>query len=309
MSRAARALVVGTLGLGVIGSVYGELAYRRTPSPVRAVLATALSLALVSGSFSAPATVSAASPGNAVVAAAREYLGSPYRLGSEGPATFDCSGLLFRVFSDIGELPRIGGMRLRARGYKQYFLSRGRVSKDVDDARPGDLIVWNDGEHIGIYVGDDKVISALANPWGVSVHSLHAIDQKLTQILLVDWGSDDDDRGGKGNNDRGGNGDEKGSGRDEPPGRGPDPDERPDSDGDIRPDADGQPDAWNAVAIGTMNMRLVADPNARIVGWIGRGGSFKIVAEGRSPGGHVWYEITTRSGKHGWVYSRWVRQL
>ena len=37
-----------------------------------------------------------------VIAAARQYVGVPYRVGSEGPALFDCSGLVFRAFSDAG---------------------------------------------------------------------------------------------------------------------------------------------------------------------------------------------------------------
>ena len=58
-----------------------------------------------------------------------------------------------------------------------------------------------------------------------------------------------------------------------------------------------------------MNLRTSADPNARIVGWIGKNGTFKIVGTGKSPAGYDWFEVETRSGKSGWVYARWVRQL
>ena len=64
----------------------------------------------------------------------------------------------------------------------------------------------------------------------------------------------------------------------------------------------------NAQALGTMNLRSAADPNGRIIGWIGKGGSFKIVDQGNSPAGYLWYQVQTKSGKEGWVYSRWVTE-
>jgi cell wall-associated NlpC family hydrolase len=56
-----------------------------------------------------------------VIAASRQYLGIPYRVGSEGPMLFDCSGLVFRAFSDAGLVDRISGGRLRAAGYMRWF--------------------------------------------------------------------------------------------------------------------------------------------------------------------------------------------
>ena len=56
-------------------------------------------------------------------------------------------------------------------------------------------------------------------------------------------------------------------------------------------------------------MRLSADPSARIVGWVGRGKTFKILGTGKSPAGYLWYEVKTSGGKQGWIYSYWVREL
>ena len=56
-------------------------------------------------------------------------------------------------------------------------------------------------------------------------------------------------------------------------------------------------------------MRLSADPSARIVGWISRGTSFKILGSGNSPAGYLWYQVQTISGRQGWIYSYWVREL
>jgi uncharacterized protein YgiM (DUF1202 family) len=58
-----------------------------------------------------------------------------------------------------------------------------------------------------------------------------------------------------------------------------------------------------------MNLRQAADPDARIIGWVSRGTTFTILGTGNSPSGALWYEVKTRSGKSGWIYSRWVRPL
>ncbi len=53
---ALRPSVATFLGATVIASIYGEEAYRRTPTPVRAGSAVFLSLTLIATSFGAPAT-------------------------------------------------------------------------------------------------------------------------------------------------------------------------------------------------------------------------------------------------------------
>jgi len=70
-----------------------------------------------------------------VIAAARQYVGIPYRVGSEGPSLFDCSGLVFRAFSDTGLANRIGSARLRAAGYMRWFASRGLMTRDESQAQ------------------------------------------------------------------------------------------------------------------------------------------------------------------------------
>ncbi len=120
-----------------------------------------------------------------VVAAAKQYEGVPYRVGSEGPSLFDCSGLVFRAFSDAGLVDRIGGARLRAAGYMRYFASRGLMTTDESQAQRGDLVIYNNGSHIGIYLGDGRAISALTT--GVTVHSLRGLSLPVTGFLRPDW--------------------------------------------------------------------------------------------------------------------------
>ena len=47
--------------------------------------------------------------------------------------------------------------------------------------RVGDLIIWNNGSHMGVYVGDGMAISALVT--GVSRHRINVINLPLTAYL------------------------------------------------------------------------------------------------------------------------------
>jgi cell wall-associated NlpC family hydrolase len=108
------------------------------------------------GSTSTPGSTSDA--GTAVVADARRYLGVPYRWGGTDPATgLDCSGLVQRVYRDLGvSLPRTSSQQATA----------GRAVASLADARPGDLVFFdNDAsragvDHVGIYVGNGRMIAA-----------------------------------------------------------------------------------------------------------------------------------------------------
>lgn len=120
-----------------------------------------------------------------VIAAAQAYLGVPYRLGAEGPDLMDCSGLIYRAFMDAGEGRRMSGARLGVRSYVRWFAARGRLVLDEADALRGDLAIWGAGQHMGIYLGDGRVISAVTS--GVRVHALHGISLPLTGFLRPNW--------------------------------------------------------------------------------------------------------------------------
>ena len=87
----------------------------------------------------------------AAVAAARSALGHPYVWGANGPAGFDCSGLMQWAYSHAGiGLPRTS--------QQQRYAGR-RVP--LSEARPGDLVVYrNDASHVAMYVGNGMVIHA-----------------------------------------------------------------------------------------------------------------------------------------------------
>ena len=295
-----------TLGAAVIGGVYADEALRRSPmrvTPVRAAMVGALALTLIATSV-APTPTQARQPAEAVIAAAESYLRVPFRLGAEGPKLFDCSGLMFRIFSDAGELPRISGKRLRAIGYMKWFAARGLASRE--NGRRGDLVIWGDGKHIGIYLGNGKVISALTTT-GVSVHRLHGINYRFTTFLRVQWnkgdgtggggndggdqggaaGGDDKSRDNKGNKDNSRNGGQDVSGQ-----------------GNGRGDDGGLP---TGVATGTLNLRKQPGPDEKIIGWVSRGSRFNVLETGHSPSGALWLKVEMANGKSGWIWAHWTR--
>src|SRR3954466_11853244 len=127
-------------------------------------------LALTAIAVEAPAATQAHSGSEAqrVVRLARSHIGARFRLGTEGPRSFDCSGLIFRVYKQAGLLNKIGGARRLAAGYYYWFKKHGAVSRG--NPQVGDLVIWKEKgriAHSGIYVGHGHVISALINPWGV----------------------------------------------------------------------------------------------------------------------------------------------
>jgi cell wall-associated NlpC family hydrolase len=97
-----------------------------------------------------------------VVAVASKYLGVPYQYGGESPAGFDCSGLTAFVYAQFGI-----GLPHSARGQGQMGIKISRA-----DARPGDLVVWNDGSHVGFYAGGNSVLDSPEAGGVVSIRQL-----------------------------------------------------------------------------------------------------------------------------------------
>ncbi|WAH38089.1 C40 family peptidase [Alicyclobacillus dauci] len=90
---------------------------------------------------------------NAVLRVARSKLGTPYRWGhneDRGQYGFDCSNYTEYVYH-------------HALGYKFTTSSRGQARHvgwrvPRKDMRPGDLLIFENGKHVGIYVGHNEMI-------------------------------------------------------------------------------------------------------------------------------------------------------
>lgn len=86
-----------------------------------------------------------------VLAEARAYLGAPYEWGGMTEQGIDCSGLVHMAFRRSGRLIPRDAWR------------QEKVGAVVEDAEPGDLITYGDGEradHIAFWLGDGQILHA-----------------------------------------------------------------------------------------------------------------------------------------------------
>jgi cell wall-associated NlpC family hydrolase len=111
----------------------------------------------VPATATAPAGSAATGTGAEVVGAATKYLGVPYKWGGTDASGLDCSGLVQRVYADLGiDVPRTSAQQAGA----------GRPVASLAEAQPGDLVLFDHSssragiDHVGIYLGGGKMIAA-----------------------------------------------------------------------------------------------------------------------------------------------------
>ncbi|MFF8836135.1 C40 family peptidase [Streptomyces sp. NPDC015130] len=101
----------------------------------------------------------------AIVAFARAQIGDAYVMGSTGPNSWDCSGLVQAAYASVGiDLPRISSDQS----------SRG-TSVSLSNLQPGDVLYWGSRSgsyHVAIYVGGGKYVGAQNPSTGVVERSL-----------------------------------------------------------------------------------------------------------------------------------------
>jgi cell wall-associated NlpC family hydrolase len=133
-------------------------------------------------SGTAPTSGTSGSRGGAVtgddlVAAATRYVGTPYVWGGESldEGGLDCSGLVQRSFADLG----VTGIPRTAREQ----MTIGTAVPSLDQALPGDLVVLGGGSHIGIYVGDGRMVDAPKPGRAVTVRDIYATPTAIRRVL------------------------------------------------------------------------------------------------------------------------------
>ncbi|WP_062302339.1 C40 family peptidase [Demequina subtropica] len=147
--NALTSLDAGTVSAAPIATHLSDVVATSTASSGLSTLATQAVTAV------GDATSASSGPtGQDLVEAARQYLGTPYVWGGESLSEggLDCSGLVQLAFKDIGvtDIPRVAK-------------DQGRIGTEVaslDEAKVGDLLIFDNGSHIGIYLGDGKMIDA-----------------------------------------------------------------------------------------------------------------------------------------------------
>jgi hypothetical protein len=133
---------------------------RRPSVPLRWLVLAALTLPLAAGVAGPGRQEAAAAPGSPAAVAVRfalAQLGKPYRWGANGPASFDCSGLVQTAYKAAGVgLPRVSRQQYRAG--RLVPLSRLRAGDLLFFARDtGDPRTIN---HVGMYLGRGRMVEA-----------------------------------------------------------------------------------------------------------------------------------------------------
>jgi hypothetical protein len=142
----------------------------------------ASTLAAVTGETPSAGASAGAADGDDVVADARKYLGIAYRWGGTDPSKgLDCSGLVQRVFADLGvKVPRTVAQQRDV----------GTPVASMKQAQPGDLLVFGT-HHIGIYVGDGKMLHAPKTGDVVKIAPVYDTPTRIRRVLPP--GGDGDD--------------------------------------------------------------------------------------------------------------------
>ena len=106
----------------------------------------------------APVASSGNASRDAIVATAMSGLGGSYVWGGKSYGAWDCSGFTSWVFAQHG-------IKLTA-----YTYAMKNELRPTSNPQPGDIVFQNGYSHVGIYLGDGKMISALNPTNGTLVH-------------------------------------------------------------------------------------------------------------------------------------------
>ena len=116
----------------------------------------------------ATTTTATSSLGQQIVAYAKQFIGTPYVYGGNGPNSFDCSGFTKYVYAHFGYTLN--------RTATDQLANGTAVSKS--QLQPGDLVFFNSGytskpvSHVGIYIGNGQFIHASTNKYQVQIDTL-----------------------------------------------------------------------------------------------------------------------------------------
>lgn len=104
-----------------------------------------------------------------IISKAKSKLGCRYVSGSEGPNTFDCSGLTYYLYKQVGvTLPR----GTSSQKYAGTYVSKKNL-------KPGDLVFLDTRgtgkiDHASIYIGNDTIIHANSSAGKVGTSDLNS---------------------------------------------------------------------------------------------------------------------------------------
>lgn len=98
----------------------------------------------------------------AVVATAKQYIGTPYVFGGADPSGFDCSGYVMYVYAQYGI----------SLAHSVPLQDAAGTTIPESQAQPGDVVVFNDGSHDGFYMGNGMIMDAPKPGGSVSIRPI-----------------------------------------------------------------------------------------------------------------------------------------
>jgi cell wall-associated NlpC family hydrolase len=145
---------------------------------------------------------STSSTRNAIIAAGKKYMGTPYEFGSDrsNTRTFDCSDFVRQAFKDGARITLPSDSRQQG----QYVRDNGPIKTNWKNLQAGDLMFFMDYKgtsksaypsntsnqritHVGIYLGNGKILHTYSkDSGGVRIDS---IDNKHWEYRFIFGGS------------------------------------------------------------------------------------------------------------------------
>ena len=105
---------------------------------------------------------------------AKKYLGIPYVFGGTTTKGLDCSGLVQLVYKNLGiQLPRL----------VRHQKNQGRAVGGIKNAQPGDLLVFDGYQHIGIYLGGGKMLHAPQPGEKVKIGNVYETPSSIRRLI------------------------------------------------------------------------------------------------------------------------------
>lgn len=98
----------------------------------------------------------------AVVATAKQYIGTPYVFGGADPSGFDCSGYVMYVYAQYGI----------SLAHSVPLQDAAGTTIPESEAQPGDVVIFNDGSHDGFYMGNGMIMDAPKPGGSVSIRPI-----------------------------------------------------------------------------------------------------------------------------------------
>lgn len=145
------------------------------PEPVEVVVAEDPKTGVRTKAPADPIVPEREGPRATIVDTAMSYMGVPYVFAGSSYDGIDCSGLVLRAYEAVGV------------HLAHYVPSQAVVGQVItrEELRPGDLVVFQNNEHIGIYLGDGRTVHAPAPGRNVQINDNWFGGQPLYYVRII----------------------------------------------------------------------------------------------------------------------------